>query len=314
MGFPKPNQSRERLGPHVLPAPDSSTNFALIDSHMKSGTSSATCIDVLDRQHGIRPVSLLVPLRFTDYWLEKSRRGVEPHSLCELPSSAPQIAAELSGLTARELTALIQDRDSEFWDYPPFESHVRAYSLFDAPGLARRPGWFLGRPKAPPAILALAPQISQAFPWLDRSDTGVWRFFTDNDLVKAVSHAIGAHMDLGSFQSILGIGHLGTALAISVAFHNRDSFTGALMSHFGSQGLVPRPSTLRNQKTLALTMRLDTGVYAVDAFHRITQADGTLHSIVSVFPPDDSPSGRSAFYRSSLYRLGEAGVRIESVL
>lgn len=79
------------------------------------------------------------------------------------------------------------------------------------------------------------------------------------------------------------------------------------------QGLIPPPSDLAKKKILAIQMRVQTGVYAVDVFHRVHELQGELDCILTVFHPDKADSWIKRIYQTSIERLADIGISIVSL-
>jgi len=313
-GFPHPGTSRPFVGPRVLPTPQPGTEGAFVDSHTHTGHSSADAYRHFSDVIHAKPTKLLTPISFDTYPLAPPDSMPPRVPLCRLSQCIDDILYLKAGLPRATLLDLISDPGGEFWRYPPFEAKAKPYALFGSPGLVKRPGWFIGKGSDFTSITSLAPSLRDRYHGVIASDDGVWAAISQPSFLDEAGQLAASRIDLAAYDLIVGIGYLGTAFAVTVAYHGRNVYTGQLASYMGMQGLIPVPHDIRGKRILAIQAHLQTGVYAVDVFHRLRELDADLQTILTVFPPHSAPSWFLRSYQSSIDKLESIGVSIVSLL
>lgn len=175
-----------------------------------------------------------------------------------------------------------------------------------------RPFWFIGV-EDHPILTRISNFNAKSFAkYFDNSDEGIWKFFWEPSILDDLFSANSFGLDLADYDYLIGVGHLGTALAITLAYYNRESFSGSILSNLGGLGLLPSPRMLNGKRALPIQMRLRTGLYLVDTYLDVTSAGGIITDALVLFPPPKDMKLREKIMLSSATRLAEAGVSIKT--
>lgn len=311
-GWPKPES--HGLGPRFRPNRSLQGNVALVDSHETTRFTSALCHDELAKHWDMKAIQVLVPCSFDPCLDPTCNRDMEYTFLTDFSSAVQEVATELSdGTTADELLKLVSKPGAEFWQYPPLENPKRRYSEFDAPGFIERPHWFIGRGTDLSIVQISGSELETLCSWISSDDEGIWEFFMTPAFVEEFALAAGDIIDLADYDYLIGIGHLGTALAIALAYYNQESFRGSIMFYLGRHGLIPKPPTLQNKRVLPIEMRTRTGCYAVDVFLRVEDLGGSITEYITVFRPQRMRKLALQARQTSIRRLIDRGVTFQSL-
>jgi hypothetical protein len=150
--------------------------------------------------------------------------------------------------------------------------------------------------------------------WITPTDEGIWEFFLNPNFLNEFSILAGDALHLEQYNHLFGVGHMGTALAIVLAYYNRNRFKGTIISSLGEYGLIPRSANLKNTKVLPIEMRVITGSYAVDAYLHLRNFGAEVTEYVSVFYPLKPNSFIKQLRQTSIDRLKTKGMKIVSLV
>lgn len=311
-GFPRPES--HGLGSRFRPDRPIDAKVALVDSHEYSRYTSALCHDELEEYNSINVAQALVPYSF-DAFVDpnNSRDDVTYTSLRRFSDAINEVAQLKGDFTPAELTSYIDKPLSSFWMYPPYDRVPESYLEFSVPGIGRRPQWFLGRGTDLSIVRRVSPELEKLCSWINPSDEGIWEFFFQPSFVREFAMIAGSVLNIEDFDHLVGVGHLGTATAIALAYYNQDRFKGTIISCLGEYGLIPRPVTLQGAKVLLLEMRVQTGVYAVDVYERLSRLGAQVPKYVSIFRPSEPRGLIEQSRQTSIGRLVASGVSIISL-
>jgi hypothetical protein len=307
-GWPMPEA--HGLGPRFFPGVPLNARITLVDSHEHTRYTSALCYDELAIM-GVQVVQSITPISFDNTIDPTWTKYIDYSSLNSFSELIEHVAQKYSSIvTVDELTKIINATDNRFWLAPPIRRKDFPYYEFDAPGIKERPLWFLGSNHKPAHIETINSRLSYLLPEkISPSDEGRWAFFLDPLFVEKWAKIAGDHLHLDRYDYLIGAGHLGTALAISLAYYNQDKFTGKIVSYLGRDGFVPVIPDLRGKKVLPIEMIITTGVYAVDIFHRVLGLGGRIDNYVTVFRPTQSRNWFIQSRLTSLSRLVDRGIK-----
>jgi hypothetical protein len=311
-GFPRP-ESRG-LGSRFRPDRRFSAKVAILDSHERSRYTSALCIEELKRYGSLQPVQVVVPFSF-DTLIDplNTHQEVDYSNVLNFSDAVHDIVKLRDDLTVEDLISLVENPRGSFWKYPPYDTLEQGYSEFNVPGITQRPRWFLGRGTNMAIVKPVSSELVNLCRHVNPTDDGIWDFFLDPAFVRQFSLQAGSVLGIEHYDHIVGVGHLGTAVAIALAYHNQDRFRGTIIAHFGDYGLIPYPKDLKNKRVLPIEMRLKTGAYAVDVFARLTGLGAEVREFVSVFSPLKPRSIFELSRQTSIRRLSDCGVEFLSL-
>ncbi len=235
--WPKPES--EGLGPKFMPPVPLNANVGIVDSHERTRYTSAVCFDELFEESGITVSQMLAPISFD--------MCIDPNFNRNMAYSYIKKATEiLNSNSTRNNLKLSKDElisffdQPSFWLYPPFETDSDPYKEFKAPGLSKSPNWFIGSG----SDVSIFKKINNGFslsPYSFKSrDDEIWNFFLYPSLVEEFSKKVGQELDLNKSDYLIGVGHLGPALANALAYYNQNTFSGSIMMYLGGHGLVPK--------------------------------------------------------------------------
>ena len=310
-GWPMPES--HGLGPRFLPTVPLNAKVALVDSHEHTRYTSALCYDELTRQ-GIQVVQSITPISF-DVTIDSTwNRNIDYSFLSSFSEMFDRIAQKhLAIATPQDFLKYIMAADNRFWLAPPIPRQDAPYYEFDAPGMRARPYWFIGRGHSPTFIETINSEFSSLLTRkIDPSDQGRWNFFSDPRLVEDWARTAGDVLKIDEYDYLIGAGHLGTALALSLAYYNQDKFAGKILFYLGRDGFLPQETTLRGKKILPIEMIITTGVYAVDIYHRVLELGGRIDKYVTVLRPIRTLNLLTQSRLTSISRLISHGIKFIS--
>lgn len=302
------------LGSRIMPAIPDNARVALVDSHERTRYTIAVCHDELVKFRGIQVLQAVVPISFDECVDPVWNRPIAYSFLNKFSSVKSYFAQKYSlNISAKELDEIVSAEDNRFWLFPPIQRKNKPYFEFDAPGIRERPNWFIGGGTDFSLIhklhISKPPKIGRR---LRSNDEGVWEFFSSPIFVEEFSRSIGQVLKLEQYDYLIGSGHLGTALAIAIAYYNQENFHGKILFYLGREGLVPYVPNLRGKKLLPIEMRITSGVYAVDIFLRVSELGGKIDEYITVFSPKSSENFGLRSRQTSIRRLTERGVEFFS--
>lgn len=311
-GWPRPES--HGLGPRFLPNVPLNARIALVDSHEHTRYTSALCYDELAIK-GIQVLQSITPVSFDDTIDSTWTKNIDYSSIINFSELIERVARKYSSIASvDELRKFINSTDNRFWLAPPIRRQETPYYEFDAPGIKERPQWFLGKGHEPTHIETIASRLNSLLPEkISPSDEGRWAFFLDPIFVEEWAKTAGDILNLEQYDYLIGAGHLGTALAISLAYYNQDKFTGKIVFYLGRDGFVPQIQDLRGKKILPIEMIITTGVYAVDIFHRVLELGGRIDKYITVFRPTRSRNWFVQSRLTSLSRLIDRGIKFQAL-
>jgi hypothetical protein len=286
----------------------------MVDSHVTTGYTSALCHDELFRYHAVKASQILTPCSFDVLRDSSWDRAIEYTSLASYSQVVDQVAYQLgSHSSGKKLLRLVTDPRTTFFMYPPLREYENPSWEFDAPGIRERPHWFLGRGAGQAEIHPTSSRLKSMANWIEPDDEGVWRFFTSPGFVEDFSIATGEILPLVEYDCLLGVGHLGTAMAITLAYYNRESFKGSICSYLGRSGFLPDPQALQGRRILPIEMRIETGLYPVDVFLLGQAVGASIQDYITVFPIRKRLGRWKRIRLTSLRRLSELGITFRSL-
>jgi hypothetical protein len=311
-GWPKPEA--RGLGPRFMPVVPLNAKVALVDSHEHTRFTSARCFDEL-LPMGIQVVQLLAPTSFEDCIDSNWTRNIQYTALAGYSSLHSKLAKKYSNLvTSDELREIICATDNRFWLAPPIIRQDDPYFEFGAPGIIERPSWFLGKAPKDYQFETTNPHLGKLVRnKLVPNDEGRWSFFLDPVFVEEFASSAGKIINLGEYDYLIGTSHLGTALAIALAYYNFEEFHGHILFHLGRDGFVPSVPSLSGKKVLPIEMIITSGVYAVDIYLRVLQLGGRIDKYITAFQIPGSSRGWTQSRLASIPRLRKNGVRFISL-
>jgi len=311
-GFPKPEA--RGLGSRFRPDRRFSAKVAILDSHERSRYTSALCIQELKRYESLQPVQVVVPFSF-DTLIDplNTHQEIDYTIILNFSNAVHDIVQFRDDLTAEDLISLVENPRSSLWKYPPNDDSEQGYSEFNVPGIMQRPRWFLGRGTNMAMVKPISAELANLCMHINPSDDGIWDFFLDPAFLRQFALQAGSVLGLEDYDHIVGVGHLGTAVAIALAYYNQDRFRGTIITHLGDYGLIPYPKNLENKRVLPIEMRLKTGAYAVDVFTRLTGLGAEVRKYVSVFSPLKPLGVFELSRQTSIRHLSARGVEFLSL-
>lgn len=308
-GFPRPEKSG--IGSRFRPPKIKGENIAMIDSHYRTGFTSHLCYLESKENFGMGPVGLISPISFDISHLDEYRLPTKYYTALHYSDVATRLAKDLS-ISQAVLSKLIMNIDSGFWNYPP---GVMNKTEFSAPGLIRRPNWFFGLGSDLSAIPGCSPKISELAKQINPTDEGIWELFNHPKLVKEMALLSRECIDYGKLDYLLGVHVLGTAIALSFAYYNRDIFSGSVISYMGGEaGFLPKQKSLSGKTILPIQARVYTGLYPVDIYLKTRELDGQLDQYLSVFPPAEPKRFMHQMYQSAIGELISRDVKFFSLI
>jgi hypothetical protein len=312
-GWPQPES--HGLGPRFRPGRLLGDKVALVDSHETTRFTSALCHDELLQSYDVKAVQVLVPCSFDSCLDDTFFRHMDYAFLMDFSSAVGEVAKGFSdGTTAQDLLEAVSDPRNRFWQYPPLQKPQNPYWEFDAPGIRERPHWFIGRGADCSVIKSPSPELEALCSRIEPDDEGIWEFFSSPGFVQEFALAAGDVINLSDYDHLIGVGHLGTAVAIAIAYYNQQSFKGSINFYLGRHGFIPRlPTLLRNKRVLPIEMRICTGVYPVDVFLRVRDLGGSITEYITVFPPENPRNLVLQSRQTSISRLIDHGVVFRSL-
>ncbi len=314
LGFPEHNTSREILKYHIEPFIENKKRIVLIDSHIRTGFVCNKCYETIKNEYNAIPTKILVPLSFNFMFnKEYQKTNFQIISLIDFDKDKDEICACYSDIDIKRIKNIVSKDNENFWNYPPFEKKDYPYAIFDAPGILKRPGWFFIKSQKRIQYKKISKYVKDFKDYIEPTDEDIWNFFQDPNTIESLFTLHDTNFDISKYDYIIGIGHLGTAIAITLSYYNRDHFKGSLVSYLGQHGLLPLPNNLSTKKILAVQMRLNTGVYAVDLYKRIIDLGGELSDLLTVFRPEKTRNIKKLLYQNSLQWLNELGVNFYSI-
>lgn len=310
-GFPRPES--HGLGSRFRPDRPIDAKVALVDSHERTRYTSALCFDELGEYGPIQVVQTVIPFSFDALVDPNNSRDMTYTSLRRFSDAIDEVARFRGDFASEELKPHIDKPHSRFWLYPPFGHGPELRTEFDVPGIRQRPQWFVGRGTDLSVINRVSPDIEKLCSWVTPSDEGIWDFFLKPSFLREFSLLAGTALHLEHYNHLVGVGHLGTTIAIALAYYNQDKFNGTVISSLGQYGLIPRPATFSGAKVLPIEMRVRTGAYAVDVYERLSELGARVTEYVSVFPPAEPRGLIEQSRQTSIGRLVARGVSILSL-
>lgn len=312
LGFPKYDGTG--IDGRIRPTSRPVGKIILLDAYERSRYTSATCFKELEVFADVQPVRFVVPFSF-DICIkpEYTQPTLDYFSLVKLTDVIDTICENIGEEKSMGLLDAIANPRSAFWSAPPYPQNDNPYSEFKAPGIRRRAKYFVGRGVNLSVIEPIDSSLETICEHIVVTDEGVWDFFSDPEFVADFATRIGQKLRLNDYDCLLGVSYLGTALAIALAYHNQDSFSGRIISYLGEEGLLPRPVSLANLKILPLEMRLTNGTYAVDVYERVRKLGGTIDQYVMIFPPSEPNDLFEQSRQTSIARLIDRGVRFRRI-
>lgn len=280
--WPKPES--EGLGPKFLPSVPLDATVGIVDSHERTRYTSAVCYDELFGLYGINVSQMLAPISF-DMCIDPNYNRSMTYSYLNYASEIINLKENKNSLKISKDDLTLCFDQSNFWLYPPLEKDPDPYKEFQAPGMSKSPKWFIGMGSDVSNFKKLNIDFSLSSYSFKTKDDEIWDFFLYPSLVEEFSKKAGKELNLNNYDYLVGVGHLGTALSIALAFYNKETFSGSIMMYLGGYGLIPKPDTLAGKRILPIEMRITTGVYAVDVFTLVRKYNGKIDKYLSVFLP-----------------------------
>lgn len=280
--WPKPES--EGLGPKFLPSVPLDSNVGMVDSHERTRYTSAVCFDELYEEYGITVSQMIAPISF-DMCIDQNYNRNMTYSYLKNASEIVNTISNRNNLKLSKDKLVSYFDQTNFWLYPPLEIESDPYKEFRAPGLAKSPSWFIGSGSDISIFEKIENEFSLSSYSFKSKDDEIWNFFLYPSLVEEFSKEAGEKLDIKKYDYLIGVGHLGTALSIALAYYNQNIFSGSIIMYLGGHGLVPNPDSLFGKKVLPIEMRITTGVYAVDIYTLVKKYNGLINKYLTVFLP-----------------------------
>jgi len=277
-GWPK---LRDGSRPRVLPKPEKPLKVVLADSHYRSSYSWAKAESYLRVDTLLEPVAigLVVDPDVNDTMQSCT---VSVFSVIKVTDNAKLMSSALGCNSQAELARMLSP-ESKFWGGRRRPTNVGAAGSY----LRHAEALLLPIKESEPSI-EIAPVTSTLRSRIDVvpvSDPGIWEFYLDPDLVREVTISVSQALDLYQYSHIVGVSVLGTALGLSLVFHNRPTLNHIrVFSSYLEKRLVPYPDKqeFAGAKVLLTQMRLTSGLLANDALKLLEKENGTSQDLFAM--------------------------------
>jgi hypothetical protein len=277
-GWPKLRNGRV---PRVLPEPNMPLKVLMVDSHYRSSYSWAKAESYLRESTPLEPVAIgLILHPDTNSTLRECT--VPVLSVIKATENVELLSDVLACRSESELAQILRP-ESEFWgarrrptDVGAAGRYLRHAGALLLPGEELDPSF---------EIVRIAPELRARVGDISVSDPGIWRYYLCPELVQEMAAEIGRVLVLEQYSRVVGVSVLGTALALSLIYHNMAALGHvSVFSSYFEKRLVPPPDEgeLVGTKILLTQMRLTTGLLTNDALRLIEKEKGVCQTLLAI--------------------------------
>jgi len=307
--FHRKGWQRKGVPIYVLPSPPPNLEINLIDSHVRSGLTSRAAYMELTDSYQSRVSTIYAPVIFKP--LITHRCDIQYKALSNYQDTL-KILSDLLEEPEASVEARLQDVHGTFWSYPPnIQIPLDEFKSKNPLGKLR---WFKPT-KSPISMVELISEETKDLIHknIRFSDQGVWELFQASTLVKNICKIAGEKISIDQYDYLVGVQPLGMALAVALAYCNKDLFKGQIVAWLGQAGFIPRITDWENKKVLIVTVRVQVGTYLADVVSQILQQNGKVKEIMMAIPDFDSSTIYNRYRLNALASLKKYGIRLLSL-